>query len=120
MKPEAAKLEIGRRTLDGGVAVVSLAGRVMLGEESARIESVTAELLGDGVRKIVFDMSGVTHIDSTGIGRFIASFNQVMRAGGRMSMAGASGLVRDGFRVTRLDTVFKFFPDTDSAAAAMR
>lgn len=120
MKPGPAKLEIDQRQLDGGIVVVALSGRVMLGDESTRIEAVTAELLRGGARKLIFDMSGVTHIDSTGIGRFIASFNKVMQAGGRMLMAGATGVVREGFRVTRLDTVFKFFPDVDSAASALR
>lgn len=120
MKPGPVNLEIDQRRIEGGIVVVSLSGRVMLGDESARIESVTKELLYGGARKLVFDMSGVTHIDSTGIGRFIASFNTVMRAGGRMMMAGATGVVREGFRVTRLDTVFKFFPDVESAAAALR
>jgi len=44
--------------------------------------------LAEGARKIIFDLSGVTVIDSTGIGRFIASFNKIMAAGGEMRMAG--------------------------------
>ncbi len=112
-------LQIEHRETAGGVVVITLAGRVMLGPESQPIETLTEELLAGGYRKLVFDMSGVTHIDSTGIGRFISSFNKVMKAGGKMHMAGATGVVRDGFKVTRLDTVFKFFPDVESAAQAL-
>jgi hypothetical protein len=35
-------------------------------------------------------------------------------------MAGAEGVVREGFRVTRLDTVFRFAPDVETAAAQLR
>ena len=70
-------------------------------------------------RKIVLDLSGVTHIDSTGIGTFIASLGKVTQSGGSLAMAGASGLVREGFRVTRLDSIFRFFPDVESAVSAL-
>ncbi|MCE5310530.1 MAG: STAS domain-containing protein [Acidobacteriales bacterium] len=113
-------LEIQHREIDGGIVVITVAGRIMLGDESTRIESLVAELLAQGHRKIVFDLAGVTHIDSTGIGRFIASLNKVFQAGGKMHMAAATGAVRDSFHVTRLDTVFKFFPDLESACAALR
>ena len=107
-------------TREDGIAVVRLAGRVMLGEESARIETLTAELLAAGCRKLIFDVGGVTHIDSTGIGRFIAGFNLVMQAGAAMVLAGAGGVLREGFHVTRLDTVFKFAPNIEAAVAELR
>jgi anti-sigma B factor antagonist len=120
MKQSQTPLEIGHVIRDDGIVVVRVAGRIMLGDESARIESLTAELLAAGRRKLVFDVAGVTHIDSTGIGRFIASFNKVMQAGGSLMMAGAEGVVREGFHVTRLDTVFQFAPDVEAAAAKLR
>jgi hypothetical protein len=42
-----------------------------------------------------------------------------MRAGGKMHMAAANGPIREGFRVTRLDTVFRFFGSVEEAAAGM-
>ena len=119
-KPVAALLQIEHREIEPGVILITVAGKIMLGPDSERIETLVAELLGQGRRKLVFDLAGVTHIDSTGIGRFIASLNQVMHVGGRMHMAAAAGAVRESFHVTRLDTVFKFFPDLESACAALR
>jgi anti-sigma B factor antagonist len=113
-------LHVEHREIEPGVMLITVTGRVMLGEESEQIETRVADLLGQGCRKLVFDMSGISHMDSTGIGRFIASLKKVMQAGGRMHMAAAAGAVRDGFRVTRLDSVFKFFPDVESACAALR
>lgn len=112
-------LEIQEREYRPGVLLIRLAGRIMLGPESERIEAVVEQALERGVRDFIFDLSGVTHIDSTGIGRFIASFNRVRRAGGRMHMVAVPGAVRDGFRVTRLDTVFPFYGDVESAAASL-
>ncbi len=113
-------LEIQAREIGGGIAIIAVQGRILLGDESGRIVTIVEELLAGGHRKLVFDLSGVTHIDSTGIGRFIASLNKVFQAGGEMHMAAATKTVRDSFHVTRLDTVFKFFPDVESACAAWR
>jgi anti-sigma B factor antagonist len=108
-------LEIEHKEVKPGLAVIRIAGRLMLGQESERIENIVSELLDQGCRSLVFDLSGVTHIDSTGIGRFISSFNKVKAAGGNLRMAAATGQVRDGFRVTRLDTVFPFYSTVESA-----
>ena len=35
-----------------------------------------------------------------------------------MSLSGVSGAVQDAFRVTRLDTVFRFVPSVDAAFEA--
>jgi anti-sigma B factor antagonist len=116
---KAAALQITHTEVEPGVVIISLAGKVMLGPESAAIEELVARLLREGRRKIIVDLTGVTHIDSTGIGRFIASLGKVMEAGGALVMAGAGGMVREGFRVTRLDSVFRFFPDVESARSAL-
>jgi len=101
------------------VAILSLHGRLMLGPEGQEVETRVGELLDRGYRKVIFDMSELTHIDSTGIGRCISNLNRISQAGGRLTMSGATGQVREGFRVTRLDRVFKFFDDVPAARAAL-
>ncbi|MBS1831359.1 MAG: STAS domain-containing protein [Acidobacteria bacterium] len=113
-----AKLEIAQREAGPGVIVIALKGRLMLGPESADLETLVGTLLDQGIRKIIIDMEGVTHIDSTGIGRCIASLNKCMQKGAKLHMAGAGGQVREAFRVTRLDRMFKFFDQIPDAEAA--
>ncbi len=108
-------LQIEHREIKPGVVAITLAGRVILGAESAQIETLVQQLLKEGRRHFVFDLGGVTHIDSTGIGRFISSLNKIREEGGSLLMAAASGQVRDSFRVTRLDTVFKFYSSVEEA-----
>jgi anti-sigma B factor antagonist len=112
-------LEIDNQELRPGTALISLQGSVMRGPEGERIETVLDGLLDRGYRNIIFDLSGVKRIDSTGIGRFIASLNKVQQRGGKLCMAAAQGYVRECFRVTRLDTVFRFCPSVEDAAAIL-
>jgi anti-sigma B factor antagonist len=115
---KTAGLQVSHQDLAPDTVVITLAGKMMLGE-SAPVESLILSLLAEGRRKFIVDLSALTHIDSTGIGTFIAALGKVGQAGGALVMAGASGMVREGFRVTRLDKVFRFFPDLDSARAAL-
>ncbi len=112
-------LELSILREEPDTAVIVVTGRIMLGPQSQRIETEVRDLLQAGQRRIIFDLSGVTHIDSTGIGRFIAALNAAMRAGAKLAIAGAGGQVREGFRLTRLDTVFPFFETVEAAREAL-
>ena len=103
------QLEISQSEAAPGVVLIKLAGRLMLGLESAQLETLALDLYNAGTRKIIIDLGGVTHIDSTGIGRCIACLNKAMQVKAQLHMASAKGQVRDSFRVTRLDRMFKFF-----------
>jgi anti-anti-sigma factor len=112
-------LQIEQQEIGNATALVKLSGRLMLGPEGAQLEVVIRELLAKGVRRFIFDMSALSHIDSTGIGRCIASLSMITQAGGKLTLAGATGQVRDGFRITQLDRVFRFFDDVPAATAAL-
>jgi anti-anti-sigma factor len=108
--------EISHTEVAPGRVVVTLSGKLMMGHDGEPIVPLVEELLREGKRIIVFDLSGVSVIDSTGIGRFIASYNKIMAAGGEMRMAGATGHILQSFRVSLLDQVFPFFPTAEDAA----
>ena len=112
-------LGVDRQDVEGSTSVITLRGKLMLGEEAAQLEMLVPQLLKSGRKNVVFDLSGVTHIDSTGIGRFIDTYGRLGQAGGQMRLAGATGAVRDSFRVTRLDTVFKFYPTVEIACEGL-
>ena len=112
-------LSIEQQELENGVVLVKLSGRLMLGPEGASLEEIIRGLLTKGVRRFIFEMSELSHIDSTGIGRCIASLSMITQAGGKLTLAGAVGQVRDGFRITQLDRVFRFYDDVPAALAAL-
>ena len=112
-------LEIDALELRPGVVVFCLSGKLMMGLESASLESQVNSRLDAGACHLVFDLSQLKQIDSTGIGRFISAYNRIMQVGGSLAMAAAMPVVRQAFRVTRLDTVFKFYDTRDQAIAAL-
>lgn len=108
-------LEISHKEVTPGIVVVTLTGKLMLGSDGEDIPRMVERFLREGKKTIVFDLAGVTVIDSTGIGRFIASYNKIAAVGGEMRMAGATGHLFQSFHVSLLDQVFPFFPTVEEA-----
>jgi len=108
-------LEISNSERAPGKVVVALAGKLMMGSDGEEIAVLVDDLLKQGKRVVIFDLSGLTVIDSTGIGRFIGSYNKLMSAGGEMRMAGATGHILHSFKVSLLDQVFPFYETVEEA-----
>ncbi len=113
------KLALEHHDLQNSAALITLKGKLLLGEDSARLAALVPELIANGRKNLVFDLGGVTHIDSTGIGRFIDTYTRLAKIGGKMRLAGAKGPVKDSFHVTRLDTVFSFYPTVEAACQGL-
>jgi len=98
------------------VTVLILSGRLTLGQERGQLESTVLKVLNEHVRKLIFDLSRVDYIDSTGIGVIAYCFGKISQQGGHAAVAGANGLIKEVFRLTRLDNVISFYPDVAAAA----
>jgi len=109
------RMEISHNEIARDVVVIKLAGRVMMGIESEQITTLVSDLLTQSKRVIIFDLSGIKAIDSTGIGRFISSYNQIATAKGQMRLAGAPSLLIRVFHVCGLDKVFRFYASVEDA-----
>jgi anti-anti-sigma factor len=88
-------------------AEIRLTGRLLLGPGCLELEHLVTSLLDRGFLHLTFDLTGITHIDSTGMGRFIDTYSKLKRIGGTVRITGATGPVRDMFRITRLDSIFQ-------------
>ena len=111
-------LSLTTRTCEPEITVIDLSGRITLGRESGQIEAAVLKALNDGARKIIVDMSGVTYIDSTGIGIIAYCFGKISQKGARGAVAGAKGLVLDVFKLARIDNVVNFYSDLAAACEA--
>ena len=114
MNPSIQHKEIAPAT-----RLIAIQGTLLLGSWCVELEALVPDLIAGGTRNLVFDLSGMTRIDSTGIGRFIDTYGRLKKSGGQMRLAGAEGPVRDAFRLTRLDTVFPFYPTVEAACAGL-
>ena len=108
-------LTVEKRQLDDDVTIIELNGRVAVGEASRRIEPEVVASINQGAKMVVIDLSGVSYIDSTGVGIMAYCFGKAVRNGANLRIAGAQENVLNVFKVTRLVTVVPFYPDLNSA-----
>ena len=89
-----------KRLVEPDVVLVELAGKIVYGPECRQIEWLTAELIEQGERKIVFDLSRVSHLDSSGIGILVMCSGKVREAGAELRFAGSEGHVNSILKIT--------------------
>src|SRR5665213_1232958 len=76
------------RQVEPDLIVVELSGHLNLGNELMSLESAVKRLIQDGARKLVMDLTKLDYIDSAGIGMLVGCNGQMVRAGGKMRVAG--------------------------------
>ena len=109
-------MEIQTRTVDPDIVVLEISGRITLGRECKQLEWSTESLVRENKKKVIFDLSGVTHIDSTGIGIIVMSAGHLKQAGGALRVC-AQGRVEEILKMTNVDKVVGLHPTIAAASA---
>ena len=106
---------ISSRALDTGMCLVPIKGEIDLASAPA-LRSALVRLRQRGNRHFVLDLSGVTHMDSTGLG-VLLSFYRTLGSTGAIAIAAPPENVLALLKVTGLDQRFAVFPSVDEAIA---
>jgi anti-sigma B factor antagonist len=112
-KEPKLKLDIETRSR-GDVVIVHCQGRIVYRDEASALSRLVGELLQEG-SKVVLELSGVSAMDSAGIGELalLQSWAQERRA--EFKCAGANPMVRTLLDLTNLDSVVEVHPTLDAA-----
>ncbi|MGA8182432.1 MAG: STAS domain-containing protein [Terriglobia bacterium] len=98
-----------------GVTVLALAGRVTLGDESSQLRSTIKELLKQGKKRLVLDLSKVTYIDSAGLGTLVAAYTSARNEGGDIRLANVTERFGELLNITKLVTIFSVHDSVEDA-----
>jgi anti-sigma B factor antagonist len=99
-----------------GVIVVTLEGRIVLGEESHSLREKLKSMLAEGKKKIVLNMAGIKYIDSSGLGALVAAHYSAKTQSASMRLCNLGGKFYEALQITKLLTIFDVY---DSEAAAV-
>ena len=112
-------LDVQTRHLPDDVVVLEVTGRVTLGRDCKELEWTTEKLVQENKNKIIFDLSGVTHIDSTGIGIIVMCSGHIKKAGGQLRVVCSPGHVDQVLKSTSVDKVVQIHSTVAGAAASL-
>ena len=101
-----------------GIAIVDISGQLRLGEGTGKLREVVQQLVNEGYTKILVNLAGVIHIDSSGIGELMMNYTTLRNRGGELKLMHLNKNVRNLLQITRLFTVFDVHEDQASAIRA--
>lgn len=114
------KLKLSLETRDrGDVMIVHCQGRIVYRDEAAALSRLVAEILQQG-KKLVIDLSGVSSMDSAGIGELALFQTWAQARGLDFKCAGPNSLIRNLLDLTNLDSVLEIHPSVESAMASFQ
>src|SRR5579863_1207077 len=107
-------VQMTNREVDG-VCVVTLEGRIVLGEESHTFREKMKHVLAEGKKKIVLNVANIKYIDSSGLGALVAVHYSAKTQGASMCLCNLGNKFYEVLQITKLLTVFDVY-DTEAAA----
>ncbi len=107
------KLSVETRN-QGDVIIVHCQGRIVYRDEAAALSRVVGEVLHQGTR-LVLELSGVSSMDSAGIGELALLQTWARERNAELKCAGANTVVRTLLDLTNLDSVLEVYPTLHAA-----
>ena len=98
----------------GQVSVVEVTGK-LTSLESGALRNSIAQLLKEGRKQILLNLSGLVYLDSSGIGDLVHTYMSVIKSGGEMKVVGLTDKIEEILKITQLYQVFQEFKDEHTA-----
>lgn len=109
-------LILNTRKVDGHI-IVEASGRIESGEACLQLRELTRRLASDEGRYLVLNLSGITYMDSTGLGLLLSIYATIRNQGGDLKLLNVSPRVEELLKATKLIHVFEIFDDEERAIA---
>ena len=119
-KAPFAGLQISIRK-SGDVTMVDLRGKFTAnGGESELLRSRLEKLVGNGVRKLLLNLTDLTQIDSSGVSIIAKTYLSLKQQGGLLKLLGPRGRVLQVLTVLRLLDIVESFEEEAQALASFQ
>jgi anti-sigma B factor antagonist len=97
-----------------GVVILALKGRLTAGESTALREKVD-QAIAAGHLNVLFDLTNVDYLDSTGLGGMVICYTTLKRHGGALKLVNPNKRNVELLALTKLHTIFEVFIDPQDA-----
>ena len=101
-----------------GVTILEPKGKITIGVGDVALRDAVGEALEAGARNILVNLSGVTTIDSSGIGELVSAYTTVTNRGGKLKLCSLPSKVTDILQITQLISVFEVHDSEEEAVAS--
>ena len=103
----------------GQVAVVKVTGDITLNKGGdVLLKDKVQSLIQQGQKDILLDLSGVSYVDSAGLGELVQAYATTKNRGGALKLLSVTKRLKDLLVVTKLVTVFDSYDSQQEALAS--
>jgi anti-sigma B factor antagonist len=110
-------MEIHTRTV-GDVHVLDISGKITLGDATKTMRHTISDLLENGGKKIILNLTDVNYIDSSGIGELVRTHTTVARDGRELKLLNLTNKIKEVLVIAKLLTVFQVYESEQAAVAS--
>ena len=114
-----AGLQISIRK-SGDVTIVDLRGKFTANDGESEVRSRLEKLVGNGVHKLLLNLTDLTQIDSSGVSVIAETYVSLKQQGGRLRLLGPRGRVLQVLTVLRLLEIVESFEDEAQALGSFQ
>ena len=105
---------------DKNIAVLTVSGNMMGGEETTALHDKVKSLIADGTKKVVIDLKGVKWMNSSGLGVLMSCYGSLTSAGGQLKLASVADKVQSILMITKLIKFFDTYENAERAVASFQ
>jgi anti-sigma B factor antagonist len=98
----------------GEVSIVDLTGQ-LTSLASGALRHAIGELMKQGRKKIVLNVSDLLYLDSSGVGELVNCYMAALKQGGEIKVVGLTAKVEEILKITQLYRVIQEFHDEEAA-----
>ncbi|HEX7150949.1 MAG TPA: anti-sigma factor antagonist [Thermoanaerobaculia bacterium] len=102
----------------GDVTIVDFQGRLAVGVGDTILPAVIDEILDEGSKKILLNLSDMDYIDSNGLGELVQSLKTAKRNNASLRLLKPQDRVAKTLRLTNLLPMFSVYDSEDEALQA--
>ncbi len=109
-------MQIKKSQIKPGVTLFAITDSIKMGEDCRKLEEEVDQLIRQNETRVIFDLSDVNYLDSSGIGSIVKCLSRLKKSGGALRLAGVKGMVDGVLKLTRVNTVVEIFPTARDAS----
>jgi len=104
----------------GDVTMLGVKGNLMGGPETISVHEKIKDLVSQGKKRVVIDLSHVKWMNSSGLGTMMGCLTSLRNAKGELKLSGVTEKVKSLFMITKLITLFETYGSPEEAVEAFK
>ena len=102
------------------VAILDVSGKLMGGPDADVFKETIRNLLDEGFKNVVVNMSQVPFINSTGLGILISAYTTLRKEDGVLKLANVTERIDSLLMITKLGTIFETYSSEEKAVDSFK